>query len=103
MNVGAPVPTNYTPLVDFFPIFDMAMTIPDDFTADDTVLGWLNWIASQALSDTLYDGQLLLSQLLAVPVALFNNPYWDKTFPNENQHSTGYLAFSTYRVCSVHY
>jgi len=93
-DLGTPQPTNYGP-EDFFPIFDMAMSNATDNAAG---IQYVFWIASQGNTDTQYDAQFLLRQLIAVPVGIFNDPTFWGIYPDANLLTTGNLATPSYRV-----
>lgn len=95
-NLGPPLPTNYTP-ENFFPIFDAA----NNYSNDDTPLDYIYWVSNQALNDTQYDAQMLLRQFIAVPVGLFNDPFFWRLYPPENLNTTGSLSIPTYRVSII--
>ena len=93
-DLSPPEPTSYGPN-HFFPIFDMAMANDTD---DTTGLEYLYWIAGQGNNDTQYDAQMLLRQLIAVPVGIFNDPTFWGTYPNANLNTVGSLSLPSYRV-----
>ena len=92
-TISDPVPTNYTPLADFFPIYNVAMNV----TSSPETLTYITSVVSQFAIGNLYDGQALLRQFIAVPVGRYNHP-----FP-ENQNLHGYLGIPTYRVTRFHF
>jgi hypothetical protein len=96
----SPEPTDYAPS-DFFPIFDMAMkrmNTNQTLTGDTTGLDYIYYIASQVSGDTQYDAQMLLRQLIAVPVGIFNDPTYIGSYPSGNLNTSGALAVPAYRV-----
>ena len=92
-NFGPPNPTHYGP-DDFFPIFDMAMSTQHNAVG----VSYIQWIANQLEFDANYDAQFLLRQLFAVPIGIFNDPFYGLPYPEQNQLTQGSLAVPSYRV-----
>ena len=93
-SFSAPEPTDYGP-GDFFPIYDMAMANNSDV---GTGIDYLSWVTGQVFIDSTYDLQMLLMQLISVPVGIFNDPTFLNTYPPENHNVSGSLSSPSYRV-----
>lgn len=98
-TIGAPKPTGYDPLIDFFPIYNVAMNV----TSNSATLAHVSSVASQVVIGNVYDVQALLRQFIAVPVALYNEPVLSDIAPPENQDKAGYLGIPAYQVIHLHF
>lgn len=78
-------PTNYDPLRDFFPIYDMAMNL-----SNPAIPQYLTIIADQILNTNQYEAHQLLRQFILVPVGLYQAP--------SSSDKVAYIAIPTYQV-----
>ena len=61
-------------------------------------VSYIQWIANQLEFDANYDAQFLLRQLFAVPIGVFNDPFYGFPYPEQNRLTQGSLAVPSYRV-----
>ena len=87
-SVSEQEPTNYDPVTDFFPIYDMAMNV-----SNPAILDYITSIAEQVLNANQYDAQLLLRQIILVPVGLYNTP--------SSAKKAAYLGIPAYQVSDL--